>query len=119
MSYCPNCGERLKEIENFCPFCQFKFDERLKPNNKELHIKRLQHRIAFLEDQIFKTKQNQILELKNEIEMVKQRLTVGNIKIVKKKNQSGDLWHLLCVLFVIILFVCYLIGLFFKVFYGY
>ncbi|NHJ23698.1 MAG: zinc-ribbon domain-containing protein [Candidatus Lokiarchaeota archaeon] len=117
MSYCPNCGERIKEIENFCPFCRFKFDDRLKPNNKELIIKRLENRVAFLEDQLSRTKQNQILELKNELEMVKQELIVGNIKIVKKKNQSGDLWYLFCVIFVIVLFIWYLISLYFKIFY--
>ena len=110
MSYCPNCGERLETIDYFCPYCQFRFDDRLKSDNKNLIIQSLQNRIKTLENQIYKPQYDQIRELRNEVQILKHRF-LSNPKPVKNKKE-GEIWYIFCVGFVVIIFIYYLITIF-------
>jgi len=52
MSYCPECGLKLEDIENFCPFCGYRFSEPILINEKDKEIIELKQRINILEHQL-------------------------------------------------------------------
>lgn len=110
--HCPNCGEPLDKIEHFCPYCRYKFDDRMKMGNKNLVIRSLQNNVESLENQVYKPEDVQIEDLRREVRLLKQEILNGQ-KSLKKKE--GEFWYFGCVLFVVILFINYLIAFFSRV----
>ena len=103
--HCPNCGENLEKIENFCPYCRYKFDSRMKSGSKNLNI----NTIEKFEYQIHRAENEQIQDLRKEVRLLKQNF-LNSQKASNKKN--GEVWYWCCVLIVVIYFIYHLINVF-------
>jgi len=49
MSYCPNCGKKRNEFENFCEACGYSFTPTNKIEEKDKKIQSLEEKIIQLE----------------------------------------------------------------------
>lgn len=49
MSYCPNCGKKRIEYENFCEACGYSFRQSNETDEKEKKIKFLEEKVIELE----------------------------------------------------------------------
>jgi uncharacterized membrane protein YvbJ len=50
MSYCPNCGKKRIEFENFCEACGYSFRQSDKVDEKDKKIQELEEKVNSLEN---------------------------------------------------------------------
>lgn len=114
MSYCPECGLKLEDIENFCPFCGYRFSEPIVMNEKDKEIIELKQRVNILENQLKSIVSTNSNSLNAERINPRPQLTTSNYnpqksipphQIYKESKRNQEAWVVCCCVLILLALV--------------